>query len=838
MSISVVVPIYNERENVVRLYDAACSVLEKIGRPFEIILVNDGSNDGSTELLEQLARKDERVRIIEFRRNFGQTAAMSAGMQAASGEIVVTLDADLQNDPSDIPMMIEKLEEGYDLVQGWRKDRKDPFLSRRLPSHIANWLISKVTRFPIHDLGCTLKAMRRDIAHELRLYGEMHRFIPILAHWRGARCAEVVTGHFPREFGTSKYGISRTLRVVFDLITVKYLIRYLVSPMKLFGAIGLICGIVGIVSGLATIGMKVFQQVDMTGNPLLLLAALSSMLGVHTTLRLAALFAVVAGVVLFHELGDFRSLGSHEVYATVPAREMLQSGNWIVPRYGGLPRLRKPPLAYWVLASTATVFGEFNEWVVRVPAAVSALLLSILIGCWAGRWYGRVAGWAAAFAQLTAVWVLIFSRKAEVDMLLCLLTTTAMFLVANQPGDESRRKQFLRWSGIWALLSASWLAKFHYGPAMVIAPCGLYFLIQKRFRGIWNFVNPLGLLLFAAAVFVWPYLLLQQIPDAWAVWRTETVGRAVGAMGHKPFWFYVPHLLWLTLPWTPFAIAAVPQSWRRAWKEADAHERFLWIWLLTQFAIVTISANKHKHYLNTAFPMASLLAAQSLSRLVARIRRGEWQFSRRAMWTGSAAAIATGGVIVAIGRHKWPHLTAPFVAIGVIIAAGGIVTHCLAYFRRPALTGVTAGLAFLGCYAIANAWIVPERDHRLAVAYFARETRAELSPDLPIAVYRMGETSVVYYLETPVQRSESQPTLAKQLAEQNRLYVVTYASLASEVVATGRGRIVRQMTDRPGIPRPKHEPLVLVELTKTEATADIAQTAGAIATREHDTLRR
>ncbi|GAB4158401.1 MAG: glycosyltransferase family 2 protein [Planctomycetaceae bacterium] len=281
MSISVVVPIYNERENVDRLYTAIRDVLDTIERAYEIILVNDGSTDGTTELLEQLAASDDRVRVIEFRHNFGQTAAMNAGMQAATGDIVVTLDADLQNDPADIPMMIEKLEQGYDLVQGWRKDRKDPFISRRLPSHIANWIISKVTGFPIHDLGCTLKVMRRDIAHELRLYGEMHRFIPILAHWRGARCTEVVTRHFPREFGTSKYGISRTLRVVFDLITVKYLIRYLVSPMKLFGAIGLVCGVIGLFSGMATIGMKLFQQIDMTGNPLLLLSALSTMLGVQ-----------------------------------------------------------------------------------------------------------------------------------------------------------------------------------------------------------------------------------------------------------------------------------------------------------------------------------------------------------------------------------------------------------------------------------------------------------------------------------------------------------------------------------------------------------------------------
>lgn len=281
MSISAVVPVYNEVENVDRLYEAIRTVLDDYGAAYEIILVNDGSTDGTTQSLERIAESDERVHVIEFRHNFGQTAAMTAGMQAAKGDIVVTLDADLQNDPADIPMMIAKLEEGYDLVQGWRKNRQDPFINRRLPSILANRLISKVTRFPIHDLGCTLKVMRRDIAHELNLYGEMHRFIPILAHWRGARCTEVVTRHFPREFGTSKYGISRTLRVVFDLITVKYLIRYLVSPMKLFGSIGLVCGLVSLFSGVATAGMKWFQQIDMSGNPLLLLSALSAMLGVQ-----------------------------------------------------------------------------------------------------------------------------------------------------------------------------------------------------------------------------------------------------------------------------------------------------------------------------------------------------------------------------------------------------------------------------------------------------------------------------------------------------------------------------------------------------------------------------
>ncbi len=281
MSLSVVIPVFNEVENIRLLYDALQAVLSKLGRDYEIVFVDDGSNDGSDRELRALADADAQVKIVEFRSNFGQTAAMSAGIRAATGDVIVTMDADLQNDPTDIPMMLAKIDEGYDLVQGWRKKRKDAFLHRRVPSILANQLISRVTRFPIHDLGCTLKAIRREVAQEIPLYGEMHRFIPILAHWRGARCVEVVTKHHPRRFGTSKYGISRVVRVVLDLITVKYLIRYLASPMKLFGAIGLMCLGVGGLAGMATVAMKLFEQADMTGNPLLLLSVFSTMLGVQ-----------------------------------------------------------------------------------------------------------------------------------------------------------------------------------------------------------------------------------------------------------------------------------------------------------------------------------------------------------------------------------------------------------------------------------------------------------------------------------------------------------------------------------------------------------------------------
>ena len=280
-TVSVVVPIYNELENVELMYRELVDALEAQHRPFDLVLVDDGSTDGSDEALREIAETDHRVKLVLFRRNYGQTAAMFAGIQNAAGDFIVTIDGDLQNDPADIPMMLDKLEEGFDLVHGWRKDRQDHMVSRKIPSRIANWLISKTTGVPINDLGCTLKAVRREIAVQLELHGEMHRFIPVLAHHLGARSAEVVTHHRARQFGSTKYGIGRTTRVVFDLLTVKFMLDYFASPMKFFGKLGLYVGGAGLAACLATIAMKFFMGVDMTGNPLMLAGVVSVILSVQ-----------------------------------------------------------------------------------------------------------------------------------------------------------------------------------------------------------------------------------------------------------------------------------------------------------------------------------------------------------------------------------------------------------------------------------------------------------------------------------------------------------------------------------------------------------------------------
>lgn len=273
--LSVVVPLLDEEENLPGLYEQITRSLD--GRyEYEVIFVDDGSTDRSFEILRGFQGSDPRVRVIGFRRNFGQTAALSAGFTHARGQVVVALDADLQNDPADIPMVVSKLDEGFDVVSGWRKERHDNALKRRLPSKMANWLISRITAVRLHDYGCTLKAYRREILAETRLYGEMHRFIPALASWSGARVTECVVNHRPRTAGKTKYGLARTAKVVLDLITVKFLGSFSTKPIYIFGGLGGLTALGAMLSGLAVLYQKFISptQLAMNRNPLLVLTAM------------------------------------------------------------------------------------------------------------------------------------------------------------------------------------------------------------------------------------------------------------------------------------------------------------------------------------------------------------------------------------------------------------------------------------------------------------------------------------------------------------------------------------------------------------------------------------
>ena len=281
LELSVVIPIYNEEGNIEKLYEELTAALEAIGRDYEIVAINDGSLDRSYQLLNALQARDSRWHVIHFRRNFGQTAAMAAGFDAARGEIVVTMDADLQNDPRDIELILDKFAEGYDIVSGWRQNRKEPLFLRRIPSIIANRLISRTTGIRLHDYGCTLKAYHFDVVKSVQLYGELHRFIPALASQMGVRVAETPVKDRARRWGSSKYGFSRTFKVILDLIAVMFLLSYFNRPLYVFGAAGFIVGSIGTLLGLYLTVFKLLTENKIGDRPLLQLAVLLMVLGVQ-----------------------------------------------------------------------------------------------------------------------------------------------------------------------------------------------------------------------------------------------------------------------------------------------------------------------------------------------------------------------------------------------------------------------------------------------------------------------------------------------------------------------------------------------------------------------------
>lgn len=280
MDLSVVIPLYNEEENIEELHKKLTETLSNLPISYEIIYIDDGSIDNTLKILEEIQKKDPRVVVLSFRRNFGQTAAFAAGFDFARGDVVVTMDGDLQNDPADIPKLLDAIKDA-DLVSGWRKKRKDPFLSRRLPSAVANWLIGKVTGVRIHDYGCSLKAYRREVVKNLRLYGEMHRFIPALASWYGVKIKEVEVIHHQRYRGKSKYGIGRTIKVLLDLVTVKFLHSFSTKPIQFFGPIGVVFMIVGCLIVSYLFALKILKGISIGGRPLLLGGFFSVLIGLN-----------------------------------------------------------------------------------------------------------------------------------------------------------------------------------------------------------------------------------------------------------------------------------------------------------------------------------------------------------------------------------------------------------------------------------------------------------------------------------------------------------------------------------------------------------------------------
>lgn len=299
--LSIVVPVYNEQDNLADFYASLLQVMQQENYDYEIVFINDGSNDNSADILNSLAQDNPRCKVVHFRRNFGQTAAMMAGIDFSSGDVIVPIDADMQNDPADIPRLLEKLTEGYDLVSGWRKDRQDAKLTRNFPSWVANKLISRISGVPLSDYGCTLKAYRRSIIEDVKLYGEMHRFLPIYASWSGARTVEIAVNHNARVAGESKYGLERVIKVPLDLMVVKFLSSYSQKPIYVFGGFGLFSFFLAFLTFIVMVYFKFWGGKSFIATPLPLLAALFILMGV-----IAMLMGLIAELTVrtYHESQD------------------------------------------------------------------------------------------------------------------------------------------------------------------------------------------------------------------------------------------------------------------------------------------------------------------------------------------------------------------------------------------------------------------------------------------------------------------------------------------------------------------------------------------------------
>ncbi len=318
LGLSVVIPVFNEAENLEPLYKELAAELPKLKHSYEILYIDDGSQDGSFDVLKRIQMRDKRVKVIRLRKNFGQTAALSAGFDYSRGEVIITLDADLQNDPADFAMLLAKLDEGYDIVAGWRRRRFDRFLTRRLPSILANRLISRITGVRLHDYGCTLKAFRHEVVKSIKLYGELHRFIPAIASNIGVTIAEVSVNHRPRIHGKSKYTIFRAVRVVLDILTVKFLLSYSTKPLQIFGLCGLISGGLGSILLLILGYQRLILKISMANRPLLLLSILLTILGIQfITLGLLAEIMVRA----YHEAAGKTTYFVREVLEARPGKE-------------------------------------------------------------------------------------------------------------------------------------------------------------------------------------------------------------------------------------------------------------------------------------------------------------------------------------------------------------------------------------------------------------------------------------------------------------------------------------------------------------------------------------
>ena len=488
-----------------------------------------------------------------------------------------------------------------------------------------------------------------------------------------------------------------------------------------------------------------------------------------------ALLLVMSLCCVFFGIGGYRVLTMHEVHVTSVARQMIETGDYIVPYEGGRPRLEKPPLAYWIAVGSAQLFGELNAFTTRVPSGIFALLLAGFMGYWATQWYGRKVGYFTAFVQITCYYSMLWARKTEIDMCLTLVNVLALYLIATQPRNQSWKQGFPRGVLIFALFGISTLAKFYYGPALILAITGIYWLIEKRLKDLIHALNPIGWVLWIAPFGLWAWAITQRLPNAWEVWKYETVGRVTGEVGYTPFWFYLPETIWVTLPWTPLWIVSLKESWTRAWKERDSQERFLWVWFVVPFVIISIQPDKHTNYMMTFLPVLSMLAGRRLATILTPERWLSFRWTLRQAQTITVLNLIGGIAVAFVLLTAWPCTYVTATLCAMILAVGmNSATWLLYRNRQPQATLVLAG-CFTVFAMVFFGGIQPARDSRKLQTTFCEEVYQKY-PEEPIVGYQISLSST-YYLGPHVwlyrDRLASETDLVSRMKNREHILIVS-----------------------------------------------------------------
>lgn len=537
----------------------------------------------------------------------------------------------------------------------------------------------------------------------------------------------------------------------------------------------------------------------------------------HSSFLAWGALIVACLVVSFVGLGDYSTFGTHEVIGAVPAREMLQSGDWVVPRYGDVPRTRKPPLLYWLVASSSWLFGEVSEFSSRFHSALAFVGMAGLVGLWAARWYGREAAFGAVLIQITSYWAIFYGRHVEIDLVMCLLTTTAMFLIANQPESEEPSRSRWRWLGILVVVGLTWMAKFHYGMAMIFGPVFVSWVTERQWRKFRNLAHPVGLLVLIGCVVIWPWLLIRQYPEALARIEFETVGRATGQVGRDPWWYYGPKLLMISLPWTGHFIWGATKSWRQAWQRGDARERFLWTWLLVDASILSLSPSKHMNYLLAVMPAMTLIASQEVARGLASMHRGTLRVPRFAHHLVGLVAVC-----VLIAGSVWIRFDSPNavawsrVAIGIGLC-GVIVSWWCWQTQRRSAAGWISLTAGIGAFAIVVSHVTPDLDGRRVTAEFARRVRQDVLKDKSVCVYvrkgtLQGFHPSIFYLENPVYQVSTLSELLQEVKKTGDLMAVVERESLPKLQAIAPFIDLQEIARMTQMAGSREQPLVCVRL--------------------------